>query len=173
MLLASMGRGQGCCKMLPHKDTPKPRMSCVVHSHRVWLFAATWTVAHQVPLSMEFSRQEYWSAVPFPTPGDRPTPRASPALADVFFTTVPPGKPTPRMTRTECQCQSRTRIETLAVETNPALTMGPETGVRVALICVCVAGLDVSVWEKLVEYGQASYTVARFEVRNCWEQLGK
>ena len=65
------------------------------------------------------------------------------------------------------------RIEKLAVETNPALTMGPETGVRVALICVCVAGLDVSVWGKLVEYGQASYTVARFKVRNCWGQLGK
>ena len=35
----------------------------------VWLFAIPWTVAYQVPLSMEFSRQEYWSGLPFPSPG--------------------------------------------------------------------------------------------------------
>ena len=56
-----------------------------------------WTVVHQAPLSMEFSRQEYWNGLPFPTPGDLPYPRiepvslASPALAGRFFTTVPPG----------------------------------------------------------------------------------
>ena len=38
----------------------------------VWLFVTTWTVAHQVPLSMKFSRQEYWSGLPFPSPGDLP-----------------------------------------------------------------------------------------------------
>ena len=64
----------------------------------VQLFAAPWTVAHQVPLPREFSRQEYWSGVPFPTPGDLPnlgielTSLASPALAGRFFTTAPPGK---------------------------------------------------------------------------------
>ena len=58
-----------------------------------------WTVAHQAPLSMEFSRQKYWSGLPFPTPGDLPDPRieplspASPALAGRFFTSAPPGKP--------------------------------------------------------------------------------
>ena len=49
---------------------------------------APWTVAHQAPLSMEFSRQEYWSGLPFPFPGDLPDPGiepGSPALqADVF-----------------------------------------------------------------------------------------
>ena len=55
------------------------------------------TVACQAPLSMEFSRQEYWSGFPIPSPGDHPdpgiklTPLASPALADGFFTTEPPG----------------------------------------------------------------------------------
>ena len=39
----------------------------------VWLFITPWTVAHQVPLSTEFSRQEYWSELPFPTPGDLST----------------------------------------------------------------------------------------------------
>ena len=53
----------------------------------------------QAPLSMEFFRQEYWSGLPFPTPGARPDPGikpvslVSPALAGGFFTTVPPGKP--------------------------------------------------------------------------------
>ena len=49
----------------------------------VWLFAIPWTVACQAPLSMEFSRQEYWSGVPFPLPGDLPNPGIelrSPAL---------------------------------------------------------------------------------------------
>jgi len=47
-------------------------------------FATPWTVAHQVPLSMGFSRQEYWGGLPFPSPGDLPDPGIepmSPALA--------------------------------------------------------------------------------------------
>ena len=40
----------------------------------VRLFVTPWTVAHQASLSMEFSRQEYWSGLPFPSPGDRPHP---------------------------------------------------------------------------------------------------
>ena len=54
----------------------------------VRLFAVTWTIAHQAPLSMEFFRQEYWSGLPFPTPGDLPDPGiesaslAPPTLAD-------------------------------------------------------------------------------------------
>ena len=53
-------------------------------------FATPWTVACQVPLSMEFSMQECWSGAPFPSPGDLPDPgieTASPALAGGFFTT--------------------------------------------------------------------------------------
>ena len=53
------------------------------------------TVAHQAPLSMEFSRQEYWSRLPLPSPGDLPNQGVepiSPTLADRFFTTEPPGK---------------------------------------------------------------------------------
>ena len=44
----------------------------------VQLFATPWTVTHQAPLSMEFSRQEYWSELPFPSPGDLPDPGISP-----------------------------------------------------------------------------------------------
>ena len=46
--------------------------------NHVQLFATPWTVAHQAPLFMGFSRQEYWSGVPFPSPGDLPDPRIEP-----------------------------------------------------------------------------------------------
>ena len=54
-----------------------------------------WTIACQVPLSMGFPRQEYWSGLPFPSPGDPPHPGIepkSPALAGRFFTPESPGK---------------------------------------------------------------------------------
>ena len=63
---------------------------------RVCLFATPWTVAYQAPQSMEFSRQEYWSGLPFPSLGDLPNPGTkptSPALAGRSFTTEPPGNP--------------------------------------------------------------------------------
>ena len=58
----------------------------------VQLFATPWIVAHQTLLSMGFPRQEYWSGLPCPSPGDLPDPRiesASLALAGRFFTTEP------------------------------------------------------------------------------------
>ena len=45
---------------------------------RVQLFVTPWTVAYEVPPSMEFSRQEYWSGLPFPSPGDLPNPGIEP-----------------------------------------------------------------------------------------------
>ena len=45
----------------------------------VWLFAATWTIACKAPLSMDISRKEYWSGLPFPSPGDLPDPGIGPA----------------------------------------------------------------------------------------------
>ena len=45
---------------------------------RVQLFATPWTVAYQAPLSVGFSRQEYWSGLPFPSPGDLPDPGIKP-----------------------------------------------------------------------------------------------
>ena len=64
---------------------------------RVHLFANPWTVAQQAPLSMGFSRQEYWSGLPFPSPGDLPDPGiepGSPALQADVLTSEPPGKVT-------------------------------------------------------------------------------
>ena len=63
------------------------------HFSHVQLFATSWTIACR--LSTGFSRQEYWSELPFPSPGDLLNlgiELVSPALADSFFTTEPPGK---------------------------------------------------------------------------------
>ena len=63
---------------------------------RVQLFATPWTVAYQAPPSMGFSRQEYWSGLPFPSPGDLPEPGIkprSPTLQAGALTSEPPGKP--------------------------------------------------------------------------------
>ena len=50
------------------EQTQKTTCMCVSHSSHVQLFATPWTIAHQSPLSVEFSRQEYWSGLPFPSP---------------------------------------------------------------------------------------------------------
>ena len=50
------------------------------HFSHVWFFATQWTIAHQAPLSMGFSRQEYWSRLPFPSPEDLPDPGIEPGL---------------------------------------------------------------------------------------------
>ena len=55
----------------------------------VWLFATPWTVACQAPLSMALSKQEYWSELPFPSPGDFPVSRA---LQVDSLPSEPPGK---------------------------------------------------------------------------------
>ena len=60
-------------------------------------FVTPWTIVQQAPLSMRFPKQEYWSGLPFPSPRDLYHPEiesVSPALANGFFTTEPPGKQT-------------------------------------------------------------------------------
>ena len=62
---------------------------------RVRLFVTPWTVACQTPLSMGFSRQEYWSGLPFPSPGDLPNPGIQPgcpASQSDSLLSEPPGK---------------------------------------------------------------------------------
>ena len=72
---------------------------CLCECSVLSTFATSWTVACQVPLSMEFSRQKYWSGLPFLNPGDLPETGinlvflVSPALAGGFFTTEPPRNP--------------------------------------------------------------------------------
>ena len=75
--------------------TPEPMCLCVCW--HVQLFEKPRAIAGQAPLSMGFSRQEYWSVLPFPSPEDLPNPGIEPtspkslALTGRFFTTAPPG----------------------------------------------------------------------------------
>ena len=65
-----------------------------VHAQLHLTLCDPWTVAHQAPPSMGFSRQEYWSGLPFPSPGDFPGPGIeprSPALEADALTSEPPG----------------------------------------------------------------------------------
>ena len=58
------------------------------HFSHVWLFVILWTIDPQVPFSMGFSGQEYWSRLLFPSPGDLPDPRIEPAVGRFFTTSV-------------------------------------------------------------------------------------
>ena len=84
--LLCSGRTQGAVLSPLHVDV-------LSHFSRVRLCATLWTAAHQAPLSMGFFRQEYWSGLPCPPPGDLLNPGTeaaspvSPALAGGFFTT--------------------------------------------------------------------------------------
>ena len=75
---------------------PLPKKVKLKLLSHVRLFATPWTVAYQAHLSMGFSRQECWSGLPFPSPGDLPDPGnepRSPALQADALPSEPPGKP--------------------------------------------------------------------------------
>ena len=77
---SSQPRDQTCvsCTAGRFFTTEPPKRKKVKSLSRVRLFATPWTVAYQVPPSMGFSRQEYWSGLPFPSPGDLPNPEIEP-----------------------------------------------------------------------------------------------
>ena len=95
-------------------------------------------IAHQAPLSIEFSRQEYWSRLPFPTLGDLPQREGigikpmfltSPALAGRFFTTEPSGNPISRNQRVNCKGshQQKTSKFKKSVKIYQAVNIHPKT----------------------------------------------
>ena len=73
----------------------------------IWLFATPWTVAYQAPPSIEFSRQEYWTGLPFPSPGVLPNPGMkprSPTLQVDALPSEPPKKPISRRVNANNPC---------------------------------------------------------------------
>ena len=94
-------------------------MPCVSCCSPVWLFATPWTVAYQAPLSMEFSRQEYWSALPFPSPGDLPNPGIEPR-SPVLQADSLPCKPASPIKYGERNQNNRTKMP-LYFQTQPLL----------------------------------------------------
>ena len=83
--------------VVPHPGECYTRACSLSHAQ---LCVTLWTIVRQAPLSVGFLRQESWSGLPFPTPGDLPSPGIKPtslvfpALVGSFFTTAAPGKPT-------------------------------------------------------------------------------
>ena len=90
----------GCMSLAASRHMGSSRACVLSCFSRVRLFAVLWTIICQAPLSVGFFRQEYWSGLLCPPPGDLPDPGIepeslkSPALACGFLTTGPPGKPT-------------------------------------------------------------------------------
>ena len=82
---------------------------------RVQLFATPWTVAYHTPSSMRFSRQEYWSGLPFPSPGNLPNPGikpGSPALEADALTSEPPENKMWNTVKTVLRGKLKKRIKT-------------------------------------------------------------
>ena len=82
---------------------------------RVQLFATPWTVAYHAPSSMRFSRQEYWSGLPFPSPGNLPNPGikpGSPALEADALTSEPPENKMWNTVKTVLRGKLKKRIKT-------------------------------------------------------------
>ena len=104
-------------------ETERKSVSCSVVSDS----ATPWTIAPQAPLSMGFPRQENWSGLPFPSPGDLPHPGTepeSPALAGIFFTTETPGKPPKARGSQWGKCDPKTGLTSWWVQTRPGQSMG-------------------------------------------------
>ena len=104
--LSARHQGHGCNPGWPQVSWWSLLCECVLsHFSDVQLILTVWTVVCQAPLSMGFSRKEYWSGLPCPPSGDlsnpriKPTALMSPALAGGFFPTRPSGKPGPFFTR--------------------------------------------------------------------------
>ena len=92
---------------------PVPKKVKVKSLSCVRLFLTPWTVAHQAPPSMEFSRQEYWSGLPFPSPRDLPNPGikpVSPALWADTLLSEPPGNPEPQRKAVLKNAQTTTQL---------------------------------------------------------------
>ena len=102
----------------------KKRKVKVKSLSRVRLFVTLWTVAHQASPSMGFSRQEYWSGLPFPSPGDLPNPRiepGSPALQADALTSEP--------AKSEgCQGRASLVVQWLRLHASTAKDMGSIPG---------------------------------------------
>ena len=102
-----------------------------------------WTVAYQVPPSVKFSRQEYWSGLPFPSPGDLPDPGIeprSPALQADALPSEPPGKPEVRNTEVLNKC-FKSAVEAsivclILLRSSQAHVRGLQA-LRSLLLCVC------------------------------------
>ena len=130
-----------------------------------------WIVAPQAPLSMGFLRQEFWSGVPFPSPGDIPDPgteAASPALAGGFFTTEPPGEPVYHGTRCNTIISSFlspvfpspcmylhwgiTQLKDTSISIFTCNSAMREVGLLSSIMCFLLQALHLTLWEIIIHW---------------------
>ena len=135
-----------------------------VKSHnRVRLFATPWTVAHQDPPSMGFSRQEYWSGLPFPSPGDLPDPGIepwSPAFQADALTSEPPGEPwynisQPCLTNVDSRLKRRdiallTKVRLVKAMLFPVVMCGCESWTINKAECQRTDAFELWCWRRLL-----------------------
>ena len=112
---------------------------------RVRLFATPWTVAYQAPPSRGFSRQEYWSRLPFPSPGDLPSPGIeprSPALQADALTFEPPGKPNLDSILKSRDITLLTKVHIVKATVFPIVMYGRRLSAEKLMLFNCDAGED-------------------------------
>ena len=117
----SLWSGSTDSKTLDYQRTD-PQFSSVQSLSHVQFFATPWTAAYQAPLCMGFSRQEYWSGLPFPSPGDLPDPRikpGSPALQTGALPSEPSGT---KLRRAETKRKKEFNLEGWEKETSNSIS---------------------------------------------------
>ena len=129
-------------------------------------FVIPWTVAHQAPLSMGFSRQEYWSGLPFPSPADLLD--ASLSLTGAFFTTEPPGKP-----QVFCCCCSVTQLcqhtahRTTAHQAFLSFTLFPDFAQIHVQWGILLLAAKCTLNNRAIHFDHWEYQ----QQRPCWDQM--
>ena len=120
----------------------------------VQLFATPWTVSRQAPLSMVFSRQEYWSGLPFPSPGDLPNPGIkpmSPALQVRSSLSEPPVRPSLRQLHLPTSGEKNLCANVGDTGSIPGLERSPGGGHGNPLQYTCLENpMDRGTWRAIV-----------------------
>ena len=137
---------------------PAPQLCAHVLSHvsHVRLFKTPWTAAHQAPLSMGFSRQEYWSGLPFPSPVDPPNPEIEPVCSAPQVDSLPiepPGKPISQLHTINIHSTQHHFTLRLS-KISPSLTLGFTTGLVWPMECeqMCTRGLTTIILHEKVAH---------------------
>ena len=145
----------------------------------VWLFVTPWNVGYSAPLSMEFSRQECWSGLPFPPPESLPKPEIesaslmSPALAGRFCILAPPGKPLCSVQFSHSVVSHSLQSHGLQMPGFPVLHQLPELAQTHAhriseailpphpLLCISPPAFNISQHQGLFQWVSSSHQVAK------------
>ena len=117
----------------------------------VWLFASPWTVAHKAPLSMGFSRQGYWSGLPFSPPGNLPDPGIEPGSPTLQANSLPLSSAQKRVKGSERSCCEGICFLFFPLPFQPPEYSLQETSMCLNHIIFCVHSI-VKIWNGLMHF---------------------